>query len=84
MIEALQDTNLPTKPTEAFAFSTARAFHIPPTHVHKLEGATEIALAASQKLAAQLRNRGSSRKHEPFLHILVTKCPDYLDFANNY
>jgi len=67
LVEPLQNCNLSTQATEAFAFSTELAFHIPAACVQDLRGTAENTLAASQKVGRTTKNRVSSHNHAPVL-----------------
>jgi hypothetical protein len=55
LIEPLENRNLPTQATQAFALPAMLTFRIPPTGRQNLEGAAGNTLAPAPKLAAHLQ-----------------------------
>jgi hypothetical protein len=74
-VEALEDGNLPTEPTQAFTLATQLTFRIPPTGVDDLKRPAENTLAPPQKVSRTTKNRVSSSNHAPFLAHIGYETP---------
>jgi hypothetical protein len=75
LIEPLENRNLPTQATQAFALPAKLTFRIPPTGMQNLEGAAGSTLAPAQKIGRTPKNRVSSSNHARLLAHIGYETP---------